>query len=162
MPKGCKPWVKLGTKWYLEISNASVLQERVITRGSTLNFSNKMIQLEQTKMVQLHPPTKKWKAPELLAASDSSINDEITEASSSLTKVPPTFYSLSSPSPPSSLSLPLPLPLPCPLLRQEISYWDSTEAKKNIRPLQNESDALCAIDNQIKLKDANEAPQSYL
>jgi len=149
-PKRCTPKVRLGTKWYLEISNASDLLEKVITRGSTLNFSDETRQLENIKMMQL--PTKKQKASELLVASDSSINDEIATASSLLAISP--------------LPLPLPLlpPLPPPSpSSQDISYWDSTKAKKIFWPLQNESDALCAIDNQIKdLKDANEAPQSYL
>ena len=53
MPKGCTPKVRLGTKWYLEISNVSDLLEIVITRGSTLNFTDEMRQLEKMKTMQL-------------------------------------------------------------------------------------------------------------
>ena len=49
MPIGCKPQIKLDTKWCLEISNASDLLERVITRQSTLNFIDESRQLEPKK-----------------------------------------------------------------------------------------------------------------
>ena len=129
MPIGCKPKIKLDTKWYLEILNASDLLERVITRRSTLNFSDETRQLEPPKTT---PPTKKRKASELLTASDSSINDEIAYLSSSLA-MPPASHS-SSPSLPSSPSSPSapssatkskskinPM-LPHPI--ESISYWD--------------------------------------
>ena len=127
---------KTESKWYENVDLSLDLLHKHITHSNTQEcLLSKII-----KLTQEEPPSKKQKLSESGKLSHLSSTASEDDAASSLGAL-----------------------VPPPTPAQDVCYWNSSKANKLFRPTPKERDALYAIKNQIKiLKDANEAPHSYL